>query len=225
MLTMLSVLLILAPCVQPGTEILWAVTLEDPSTDDDRTTLLTIDDFYQTSGVTAAACQSLIRAPGFSEILCPRLNFAKVIARGPPVAPSDTSSQNLCVQYHSQSDFYSNGRSPVHDLIAFATVHSINLCGKQDPGRFYGAQDLSVPNTPNGPPGPIAHVIATLTNRSGGRDAQARRVTVCLILILARPVLAPSVLAANPDLRVSTGTTQVLGYDRLTGAWVGSAGE
>jgi len=142
MLTMLSVLLILAPCVQPGTEILWAVTLEDPSTDDDRTTLLTIDDLDQAGGVTTAACQNSIRVPGFSEILCPRLNFAKVIARGPPVAPSDTSSQNLCVQYHSQSDFYSNGRSPVHDLIAFATVHSINLCGKQDPGRFYGAQDL-----------------------------------------------------------------------------------
>src|SRR5262245_28028419 len=141
MLVMLSVLLVLAPCVQPGAEILWAVTLEDPSTDDDRTTLLTIDDFDQAGGVTTAACQNSIRVPGFSEILCPRLNFAKVIARGPPVAPSDTSSQNLCVQYHSQSDFYSNGRSPVHDL-AFATVHAINLCGKQDPGKFYGAQDL-----------------------------------------------------------------------------------
>lgn len=49
--------------------------------------------------------------------------------------------------------------------------------------------------------------------------------TVCLILVLASGVLAPSVLAANPDLRVSTGTNQVLGYDGLTGALVGSAGE
>ena len=142
MLVLLGVLLILTQYVQPHTEILWAATLEDPNTDDDRTTLLDTDDFDQAGGSTTPTCLNSIKLPRASETLCPRLNFAELIARGPPVPPSDTSLQNLRFQYDSQSGCCSNGHSPLHDLTVFARVPAIKLCGKQDPGKFYGAQDL-----------------------------------------------------------------------------------